>query len=257
MVDAVEHTARVRGRIAMVTGASRGIGRASALALAREGASVVVGFHEDLESAEAAAEEIRQFGVGATTQRIELRDPTHFSDMMARTVERFGRIDILVNAAAVACWSDLWQVTTGEWDQQFDVNVRGMYFLSVAAAGPMRRQGYGRIINFSSVTSRRADLSLIPYGGTKGAVNMMTTGLAAALAPHGITVNAILPGTTQTDMNAHVLRDNAKRTDLVARTPRGRLGDPADVGGAVVYLASDDASYTTGAMVVIDGGFTA
>ena len=244
------------GKVAVVTGASRGIGRASAVALAAAGADVIVAYHEDADSAHAVVEEIRALGRAAVPHRVDLARKDGFRALVDAATHSLGGLHVLVNAAGVACWSDVWDVTLEEWEQQFDVNARSVFFLAVEAARVMREQRWGRIINITSITGRRADARLVPYGASKAAADMVTSGLAAALGGFGICVNAILPGTVETDMNTHVLRDEQVRGGLVTRTPAGRLGAPADISGAVVYFASPRAEHVNGASLVIDGGFT-
>ena len=176
---------------------------------------------------------------------------------MAGTLEAWGGLDILVNVAGVAVFGDFLAATEEDWDRQMDVNAKGVFLASQAAARRMREAGGGRIIIVSSISGGRADPGLVPYCASKGAANMLTKAMAVALAPYDITVNAVLPGTVETDMNAANLAQPKVRGAILAGTPLRRLGRPEDVVGAVLYLCSDEAAWTTGSLIVVDGGYMA
>jgi NAD(P)-dependent dehydrogenase (short-subunit alcohol dehydrogenase family) len=247
--------ADLTGRVALVTGASSGIGRAGALALGRAGAQVVVGYYTaHRDEAERVAGAIRDSGGSALALAGDIRRREDVRRLVSGAIQEFGRLDILVNSAGVARWQNVLDVTDEDWDWQHAVNARGMFMACQEAAREMRKIGKGKIINITSITAQKADPLLVAYGASKGAAEMLTRGLAAALGPYNITVNAVAPGTTTTAMNEAVLRDQQRWEMLAARTPLGRLGVPDDIAGAITFLASDAADYITGATLVVDGG---
>jgi NAD(P)-dependent dehydrogenase (short-subunit alcohol dehydrogenase family) len=249
---------RLLGKVAIVTGGSGGIGSAIALGLAREGAATVVGFHRDRPRAEAVVTGIReQTGAEVAAISADLSSPSDAESLVREAAASFGGLDILVNAAGRAHFVDFFDITSQAWDEQFDVNAKGLFIVSQAAARVMKESGGGRIINVTSISGDRADPDLVAYCASKGAANMLTKAMAVALAPYNITVNAVLPGTTLTDMNRQRLGDGILAERVSSMTPLKRLGAPIDHVGAVVYFASAEASWTTGAMLTVDGGFTA
>jgi len=249
---------RLFGKVAIVTGGSGGIGSAIAIGMAREGATTIVGFHGDRVKAEAVVEGVRaETGAEVTAVRADVSSQSDAEFLVGQAADRFGRVDILVNAAGQAHFVDFFDTTSQSWDEQFDVNVKGMFLVSQAAARLMKESGGGRIINVTSISGDRADPELVAYCASKGAANMLTKAMAVALAPYNITVNAVLPGTTVTDMNRRRLEGGGLAEQISAMTPLGRLGASIDHVGAVIYFASAEASWTTGAMLTVDGGFTA
>ena len=253
-----ERSGRLSGKVAVVTGGAGGIGSAIALGMANEGAVTVVAFHRDQSKAERVVSEIRQqTGTEVAAIRADLTSRPEAESLILETVERFGRLDILVNAAGRAHFVDFFDTTSQMWDEQFDVNAKGLFIVSQAAARIMMEAGGGRIINVTSVAGERANRDLVAYCASKGAANMLTKAMARALAPYNITVNAVLPGTTVTAMNQQRLTDVALAERISSMTPLSRLGAPIDHVGAVIYFALPEASWTTGAMLTVDGGYTA
>jgi len=246
---------KLEDRIAVVTGAAQGLGRACALALAEAGAAVVLA---DIraEANEAAAREIAE-----RTSRPTLAVPTDVSDpaqaeaLIRRAVERFGRIDILINNAGIMATGDILTGTIENFDRVLAVNLRGAFLVGQQTARAMvERRTRGSIVNMSSVNAVIASGSQLPYAVSKGGIGMLTRAMAVGLAEHGIRVNAIGPGTIDTDLIRPVMVDeNAKRM-LLSRTPLRRLGDPAEVAKVALFLASDDSSYITGQTIYPDGG---
>jgi NAD(P)-dependent dehydrogenase (short-subunit alcohol dehydrogenase family) len=242
--------------VAIVTGGSRGIGQAIAHGLADEGARVVI-FHPSVPGTV-------ETPAGAPTTAASGEPLVVHGDVSARadverlvqtTLATYGRIDILVNVAGVAVFREFLETTEAEWERQFAVNARGVFLTSQAVARVMARHGGGRIVNVTSISGERADPALVAYCASKAAANMLTKAMASALGKHNITVNAVMPGTTVTDMNRDRLADERISGPLQAMTPLGRLGTPVDIVGAVLYLVSPEAAWTSGALIPIDGGF--
>jgi NAD(P)-dependent dehydrogenase (short-subunit alcohol dehydrogenase family) len=244
------------GRVAIVTGASRGIGRGVAVALAAHGARVAVCYLNGQSEAEGVVAEITTAGGTAMAVSGDVSQRSHVTAMLDAVIASFGRLDILVNVAGIAIWSDVLDATEADFDIQFATNVKGVFLTSQEAARRMIPMGKGKIINVTSVSATVVDTQLVPYCASKAAEEMLTKGLAAALAPHNIAVNSVAPGTVPTEMNRSNLERPGLRDALISETPFGRLGRPADVAGAVVFLASDAADYMVGATLVVDGGYS-
>lgn len=248
---------RLRGKVALVTGGSRGMGRAICLGLARGGARVVVNYLQRADAADEVVAGIRSGGGEAIAIQGDVSRRSDAEALMAGALGRYGGLHILVNVAGVAVFGDFLAATEEDWDRQMDVNAKGVFLASQAAARRMREAGGGRIIIVSSISGQRADPALVPYCASKGAATMLARAMAVALAPYHITVNAVLPGTVETEMNVANLANPKLRGAILAGTPLRRLGRPEDVVGAVLYLCSDEAAWTTGSSIVVDGGFVA
>jgi L-rhamnose 1-dehydrogenase len=245
----------LEGKVALVTGASRGIGRAVALRLADEGASVVVNHPGEAREAREVVRIIQAFGGQAISVRADVASKRQVDRMVARAIERFGQIDILVNNAGVCPFAEFLDITEETWDRTHDVNLRGVFLCSQAVARHMvERNIQGRIISISSIASYVGGIIQAHYCPTKAGVNLLMKSMATALGPHGITCNTVLPGTVLTDMNSMFLSDPDHHRQTIERIPLGRLGEPEDVAGVVAFLASDDARYMSGAELVVDGG---
>lgn len=244
----------LKGRVAIVTGASRGIGRAIAIGLAEAGASVVVNCVSNAAAAEEVVAAIRAGGGEAVAVRADVGELAQHERIIAAAGEAFGRLDILVNNAAVTRREPFLDATAEAWDETMAVNLKGVYFLSQAAARLMAAQGGGKIINISSVHDERpmADNSI--YNITKAGLVMLTKSLALELAARGIQVNCVSPGAILTDETRDRIEDPAHRARVLARIPANRVGEPEDVVGAVLLLASAASEYVTGATVCVDGG---
>jgi 2-deoxy-D-gluconate 3-dehydrogenase len=243
------------GRVALVTGARRGLGRAIAVALAEAGADVVgIGPNPMPETAEAVAATGRQFA----EVRLDLGDGAEIEAAVAEASDRFGRLDILVNNAGIIRRADLLDWSEADWDAVMDVNVRSLFFLSQAAARHMiAGRMPGRIINVASLLSFQGGIRVPAYTASKHAVAGLTKALANELAPHAITVNAIAPGYMITD-NTEPLRNDAERSaQLLARIPLGRFGAPEEIATAVLFLAAPASAYVTGTLISVDGGWMA
>ena len=246
----------IGGQVALVTGAGRGIGHDVVLALAAAGARVVAGVRS-LDDVEAVVAEARDEGGDAAGVVIDLNDRGSIERAVEETVERFGRLDVLVNNAGLGTNHDALDATEEEWDELFAVNVRGLFFACQSAGRRMVEQRHGRIMNMAS----QAGLVGIPrhaaYSASKGAVIALTRVLALEWAPFGVTVNSIAPTFIRTPGTAERLDRPEFLADVLERMPVGRVGSTTDVAGAVLYLASPAASLVTGTVLVVDGGWTA
>jgi glucose 1-dehydrogenase len=245
---------RLAGRVAVVTGASQGIGRALALGLAREGARVVVNHPPSAASPRETLEEMSAFGAEARAVEADVADAAGQDRIIAAAVDGFGRLDVLVNNAGVQVREAFLTTSLAAWDLTIGVNLKAPFFLSQKAARVMARSGGGKIINVSSVHDTVPLAERSAYSISKAGLAMLTKALALELAEHRITVNAVAPGAILTDMNRQALSDPESRRRLVDRIPLNRLGDVSDLVGAAVYLASDESSYVTGATLIVDGG---
>jgi NAD(P)-dependent dehydrogenase (short-subunit alcohol dehydrogenase family) len=243
---------RLAGRVALVTGSSRGIGRAIAAAYVEEGAEVAV--HASTQAnADRAQEELR----AAAAFGADLSQAAACSDLIDAVVDRFGRIDVLVNNAGIPMVRDSLELTLAEWQAALDLNLTAPFLCSQRAASRMREAGRGVIVNIGSITSFAAFPRRLAYATTKAGIVMMTRVLAIEWAP-AIRVNAIAPGFIETDLVLGLAAEGKVDLDaLRRRTPMGRLGTPDDVARAAVFLASDDAAFVTGETLVSDGGWLA
>lgn len=249
-------------RVALVTGASRGIGRAIALRLGREGMAVAVNYATNVHAAEEVAQAVRACGVPCVTVQADLRSEAEVARMVSTVVGELGQVDVLVNNAGVmhpvTNRQPFWETPTSRWDDLLTVNLRGPFLCSkYVARHLLARKIPGRIVNLTSVAGAVVAMPNVgvEYEAAKAGMVGLTFHMAAELAPHGITVNAVAPGSVPTDMSAH-LRNPELARSRAARIPLGRLGDVEDIAGAVAFLTSDDASFITGQLIVVDGGFT-
>jgi len=250
---------RLENKCAVVTGARRGIGRGIALAMASEGAAVVVS-DVDLRDCEAVASEIEARGGRALAVQCDVTSKQQIDDMIARTIGAFGKVDILANNAGIAEFKPFLELTPEDWDETLDVNLRGQFLCAQAAARDMIKRKWGRIINIASVASGQIGIgfpNLTHYTASKGGVIAFTEALAIELSPHGINVNAIGPGIIGTEMIRPLEEAGTLEALVRTRVPKGRMGTPEDIGHLAVFLASEESDYITGATVFIDGGWLA
>ncbi len=243
---------RLEGKVAVITGAARGIGKATALLFAKEGASVAL---VDLdEEGGRVAEEVRSSGGDAEFYRVDVRDYDAVRSTLRAVVERFSRVDVLVNNAGIIRDRTLLKMEPEEFEAVLDVNVKGVFNCTKAVVPYMVEQGAGVILNASSVVALYGNFGQTNYVASKCAVIGMTKVWARELGPKGIRVNAVAPGFIETDMTAN-LPDQVKRM-ILERTPLGRFGRPEDVANVYLFLASDEASFINGAVISVDGGIT-
>jgi L-rhamnose 1-dehydrogenase len=245
---------RFKDKVVIITGAARGIGRAIALGFAQEGALLAIA---DIRSqqAEETVRLARQRGGSAFFTQTDVSKAEHVSNLIETTVAKYGTIDVLVNDAGICPFRDFLDMPIETWDQVQDVNLRGVFLCSQAAARVMvERKIPGRIINISSISAFVGGAQQAHYCASKAGINMLTASMAISLGQYGITCNAVLPGPIQTDVNKEDLADPEKREYFIHRTPLGRIGEPEDVVGPVLFFASEDAAWCTGSTLVVDGG---
>jgi L-rhamnose 1-dehydrogenase len=245
---------RLTDKVAIVTGATRGIGQAIAVRFGQEGARVaVVGRNE-----EKGCETVRLIetaGSQATFLPTDVSDGSQVQAMVDAVIERWGRIDILVNNAAICPFEGFLEMSEALWDQVLDVNLKGYFLCSQAVARVMVEQGIkGRIIAVSSISAEFGGSQQAHYCASKAGINLLVKSMAISLGPYGITCNAVLPGTVETDINRETLSDPEVRAYWLKRGPIGGLGKPDDIAGPVLFFASDDSAWCTGSMLVVDGG---
>ena len=242
----------LKGNVALVTGGSRGIGRAVCLELARQGAAVAVNYAGNSAAAEETVEQCRALGVEAEAFRADVADPAACDALVAAVKERFGRLDILVNNAGIARDGLLMTAKEEDFSQTLDTNLKGAYFCTKAAAKVMLRQKYGRIVCLSSVVGLRGNPGQTAYAASKAGVIGLVKAAAKELAGRDITVNAVAPGFIETDMTA-VLPEKAKAA-MLGTIPKGRPGSPQEVARAVAFFAGPECAYITGQVLCVDGG---
>jgi NAD(P)-dependent dehydrogenase (short-subunit alcohol dehydrogenase family) len=243
------------GKVAIVTGASRGLGHTFARALARAGADLVITSRR-LESLKPFQEEVESLGRRAVSLELDVRSEDSIRTMVSDAARAYPRLDILVNNAGCNVRKKAVDVTWDDWNLILDTNLRGAFFVAQSVAKEMIPQGRGRIINIGSLTSVMGAAGLGPYGASRGGIRQLTMSLADDWGPHGITVNCLAPGWFKTDQNKVMYDDPEWVAALVDRIPVRRPGRPSDLEGPIVFLASDASEYITGQTLLVDGGMS-
>jgi len=245
---------RLQDKVCIITGAAQGIGRAIAERFGHEGARVAI---VDIREAEGlkAEDAVRAAGGEAVFIRTDVSDRSQVLAMVEQVLALWGKIDILVNDAGVCPFADFLDMPEALWDQVLDVNLKGYFLVSQAVARTMVARGVkGRIIAVSSISAEFGGSQQAHYCASKAGINLLMKSMAISLGPHGITCNAVLPGTVETDINRHVLSEPTARAYWSQRAPLGRIGQPEDIAGPVLFFATDDSAWCTGALLVVDGG---
>jgi len=247
-------TMRLQDRVAVITGAAQGNGRAIAEAFAREGASTVIA-DISAEAARATAQEIASIGQASIGLYVDVTKAADVNNLLAQSIKEFGRVDILVNNAGVIGRYDFLEISELEWDRVMDINLKGTFLCGQAFARHMKERGGGVIINIASVNAESVNPTTVHYCVSKGGVRTLTKAMALAMAQAGVRVNAIGPGPVYTNLSKDRLDDPQALAATLAHIPMGRVAQSSDLGGAAVFLASDDSAYVTGITLYVDGGW--
>jgi NAD(P)-dependent dehydrogenase (short-subunit alcohol dehydrogenase family) len=248
-------TKPLAGKAALVTGSDRGVGKGIALELAGAGAHIAVNYFDDPRLATATVAELESTGVKAFAVQGDVRMPAQVRDMFAKVIDRFGRLDVHVNNAGVQTWKRLLDVEEDEWDLVVDTNLKGCFLCTQAAARYMKDHGGGSIVNIGSGCNKVAFPELVAYTASKGGIEMFTKVAAVELGPHGIRVNCVAPGAVEVERTRLEDPDYAGTWGRI--TPLGRVGQPADIGRVVAFLATPQAAFVTGQTIWVDGGMYA
>jgi L-rhamnose 1-dehydrogenase len=245
----------LEGKVVLVTGASQGIGRAAAEGCARHGADVAINYLNDQAGADAAVAAIQAMGRRAIAVRGDVSDPASAPAFIQAAVGAFGKVDVFVNNAGICPFHAFLDMPAATMERTMRVNLHGAFYMVQAAANQMVQQGHGgAIVAVSSISALVGGGMQTHYTPTKAGVHSLMQSVAIALGPHGIRCNSVLPGTIETSINKEDLADQTKREYMAGRIPLGRLGEPDDLAGPIVFLASDLAKYVTGAALLVDGG---
>lgn len=249
------------GKIALVTGGSRGIGRGICLAMAQAGANVAVNYVSSEQEAEQVVQEIKNLGRQAISVRADVSQKKEVEFMVDEVIKQLGKIDILVNNAGILSYAPFLEMTEEIWDKMIAINLKGQFLVAQAVAKKMVAQKLpGKIINIASIASGQIGTgfpNLAHYCASKGGIVALTEAMALELSPQNINVNAIAPGAIETDMTKMMTMDEKTKQGMLLRIPKGRMGKPEDIAAMAVFLASDEADYCTGATFYVDGGWLA
>ena len=247
----------LQGKVAIVTGGNGGIGLGIARGLAGAGSNIVIGARNQAKTQEAIKSLQKEFKVEILGLQVDVKEEDQVQLMVQKAVEKFGKIDILVNNAGINIRKFPQEYTVQEWDEVITVNLRSAFLCAKAVYSAMKKAGGGKIINIGSMTSLMGGAKLAPYGASKGGIVQLTRSLAVAWGPDNIQVNAILPGWINTELTIKARQQlPGLEENVVARTPMGRWGNPADLVGAAIFLASKASDFVTGVALPVDGGFS-
>lgn len=247
---------RLEGKVALVTGSSRGIGREIALGLAREGADIIVNYHSREDAARKTAGEIEELGRRAVVVRAGVTVGEEVRTLVSTGLDKLGRLDILINNAGAFPIKPFSAVSEEEWDRIMALDLKSVFLCCREVLSPMRQQRGGTIVNIASVSGLVGAIGMVPYSAAKGGVIAFTKALARELASLHITVNAIAPGIIETETALDAFPPGALDAYKTQQVPLGRLGRPEDLVGLAIFLSSSEASYITGQVYAVDGGFT-
>ena len=246
---------KLENRVALVTGSSRGVGRAIALGFAQNGAHVVVNYTSNQEAAADVVERIRKMGRKAVAVKADVAQKSEAEHLVSTAVDTFGTLDILVNNAGFTRPSLMLKMTEEQWDRVVDIHLKGAFLCSQAAGLRMKEQQYGKIINVTSVAGLVGTVGQINYSAAKGGIISMTKSIARELARYGVCANVISLGIVATDMTEKIRTDDKLKEIYMGRILLRRFGEPEDIAPAFVFLASDDSNYITGQLLCVDGGY--
>lgn len=248
---------KLKEKVALITGSGQGIGRGIAERFAAEGADIVINYSGNAVRAQETLRAVEAAGRRGLVVQADVSQTADLKKLFATALEHFGRLDILVNNAGVETHAPFWEVTEADYDKVLNVNLKGVFFATQEFVRHLRQNTRrGKVINVSSVHEELPFPNFTAYCASKGGVKMLTRNLSVELGPLGITINNIAPGAIETPINTKLLNDQTKLNALLGQIPLGRLGQPGDVSGLAVFLASDDANYVTGATYYVDGGLT-
>lgn len=245
---------KLKNKVAIVTGSRRGIGRSITLELAKEGAKVVIS-DIDLKECQNVCDEIKKIGSDAIAIKCDVSKKSDVDAMVKKTIQKFKRIDILINNAGVVLMKPFVQMTEKDWDFVLDINLKGVFLCTNAVAKQMVKQKGGKIISIASIAGEVGFMNTSAYCASKAGIINLTRELAMELSPHNINVNVVAPGVIATKMTEDMLKDKKTKEFLLANTPLGRVGNPEEIGKAVIFLASNDSNFITGHTLVVDGGW--